>query len=170
MAQAAFGFSVDVGLVSHLNVVVDTLDAAASGTADLAQFAPAASRLAEVTNAVRLLTQAGDTGLSAEEAASFVIDTAGLSYLAAKMPNVIFLAEDPLAPHRERARRHAVVGRLGLVDERPRDRGGRPAGVHLPRRAARHRGRVRRRRWSRRSSTAPSIPGRCGCCRAGRRT
>ena len=141
MAQAAFGFSVDLGLVSHLDVVVDTLDAAASGTADLAQFAPAASRLAEVTNAVRLLTQAGDAGLTPEEAAAFVIDTAGLSYLAAKMPNVIFLART-LGLLTE----NVPVGTLlsdvwdSLTSDLETEEDARRASIYLG--AARHRGRV----------------------------
>jgi len=95
-SKATFGFSVDIGIVSELDAVVQALDAAADGKGDLTEYVAAAARLAEVTDAVQLLVQAVEAdlppGLIAEEAVGVILDTAGLAYVSTRWPALLYLA------------------------------------------------------------------------------
>ena len=94
LSRNTFGFSVD-GL-NELSVVVDALDTAGRGEVDLAAFAEAAARLVEVSEAVQILVQAAEAdlppGVVVQEAAGVLLDTLGSAYVAARWPQLMYLA------------------------------------------------------------------------------
>lgn len=97
-SRATFGFAVGGGVVSDLREIRDAVGAAASGEVDMAAYTAAAARLAEVTDTVRLIAEAanaeGDLPLGVEltEIIGLVLDTVGLSYVAARWPTLAYLA------------------------------------------------------------------------------
>ncbi len=94
--RAAFGFSVDAGLVTHLTVVADEFRSAADPSPDIAKFAVAAERLTGITDAVELIVQAAEgelpAGLAAEEAVGLLLDTVASAYVGARAPFLLHLA------------------------------------------------------------------------------
>jgi hypothetical protein len=116
-AQEMFGFSVDPGLVTHVDAVEATIaEIGAGGDVDLVRLAELGERLAAVTEAVTLIKQATETGgagVFADELLGGVIDVVSLSYLAANYPRWLYIArlagllldETP-----------AAVGATGAVD------------------------------------------------------
>jgi hypothetical protein len=95
-SRDTFGFSVDIGVVSRLDTVVDLLDEAADGQADLAEYAAAAAQLAEITETVHLLVEAAGSdptpGVVAEEIIGTTLDVASLAYVASRWPQLLYVA------------------------------------------------------------------------------
>src|SRR5262245_39772448 len=94
--RAAFGFSVDAGLVTHLTVIGDEFRSAADPDPNIAKFAAAAERLAAITDAVELIVQAAEAdlppGLAVEEATGLLLDTVASVYIGARAPFLLHLA------------------------------------------------------------------------------
>jgi Family of unknown function (DUF6603) len=94
--RAAFGFSVDAGLVTQLTVIGDEFRSAADPDPDIAKFAAAAGRLAGLTDAVELIVQAAEAdlpaGLAVEEATGLLLDAVASVYIGARAPFLLHLA------------------------------------------------------------------------------
>jgi hypothetical protein len=90
------GFPVNQSLVPNVVGIADALDAAAAGKADIPEYVEAAAKLAELSEAVKLVLEASDAdlpdGLIALEAVETVIDTASLGYVAARWPFILYTA------------------------------------------------------------------------------
>ncbi|MEO7351765.1 MAG: hypothetical protein ABIW17_07690, partial [Marmoricola sp.] len=96
MCRAAFGFSVDVGVVSELTVIEDGFRSAADSDPDLAKFAAAAERLAGISDTIELLVEAAQANLPADvavdEALGLILDTVGSTYVGSRWPFGLYLA------------------------------------------------------------------------------
>jgi hypothetical protein len=96
IARDMFGFSIDPGLVTRVDVIEETVAEAALGRADLVDVAELGGRLAEATEAVRLLTEAIDAdprpGVVAQEVIGQFFDTAGLAFVSARWPHWLYIA------------------------------------------------------------------------------
>ena len=94
-AQEMFGFSIDVGIVSRLELAEAKLAEVSTGDADLVDLAELTQRLAEVTEAGRLLIElieaSGSVDVAAEEILGQVLDTAALAHLSAHRPFWLYL-------------------------------------------------------------------------------
>ncbi len=90
-----FGFSIDVGVISRLDVVQESFTEASLGRPDLVDLAELGGRLAAATEAVELLKQAVEAdprpGVVAEEVLGQFFDAAGLAYVSARWPHFLYV-------------------------------------------------------------------------------
>jgi hypothetical protein len=95
-AQDMFGFSVDVGLITRVDLIQEMVAEVALGRPDLVDVAELGERLAEVTELVNLLRQAVEAnprpGVVAEEVIGQFLDTVGLAYVASRWPHLLYIA------------------------------------------------------------------------------
>ena len=95
VAEDMFGFSIDVGVISRLDVVQESFTEASLGRPDLVDLAELGGRLAAATEAVELLKQAVEAdprpGVVAEEVLGQFFDAAGLAYVSARWPHFLYV-------------------------------------------------------------------------------
>lgn len=95
-AQDMFGFSVDVGLITRVDLTQEMVAEVALGRPDLVDMAELGQRLAELTEAVNLLKQAVEAnprpGVVAQEVIGQLLDTVGLAYVASRWPHLLYIA------------------------------------------------------------------------------
>jgi hypothetical protein len=96
VARDMFGFSIDLGLITRVELIEEMVAEAALGRPDLVDVAELGGRLAEETEAVALLKQAIEAnprpGVVAQEVIGQFLDTAGLAYVASRWPFWFYLA------------------------------------------------------------------------------